>query len=111
MTGSLPDHNLSTDLFEIIGRLRQSAASASRSGQFQELERIADEILQWQIRLRKAITLALGERDMSSGWGAVVNQIATVRKERDGAQQLHTLDIEDLARYAKELRDALEAKQ
>lgn len=94
MTGSLPDMNLSLDLFDAIGKLRRSANIASRSGQMDELMQIADEIVRWQIRLRRQIVSALGTDNMTDSWAAIVKQIGEMRHERDGAQMLHKLDTE-----------------
>lgn len=94
--GHVPDLNLSTDLFDTIGRLRRSANTASRYGQADELQRIADEVLQWQIRLRKAIVDALGHHEMALGWGTIVNQIEAARKERDSARTLNQMTLEDV---------------
>lgn len=91
-----PDMDLTLDLFEIIGRLRRSADVASRYGQTDELHRIADQVLQWQTRLRKAVVLAIGHDDMMTGWGTIVNQIAELRRERDGAQMVRKLVLEEM---------------
>jgi hypothetical protein len=96
ISGQAPDLNLSTDLFEIIGRLRRSANTASRYGQLDELMRIADEIVQWQIRLRKAVVDALGHHEMATGWGTIVNQIDSTRRERDSIQTLNQMTLEDI---------------
>lgn len=117
MTGSLPDPNLGVELSELVGLLRQQASIASRSGQYEDLNRLADRFLQWQKQLKRAFNLALGDGEFVT-WALLVNRVAEVRHERDGAQQLHQMAADDLKRYDRqytalrdELDEALEAKR
>lgn len=50
---------MASDFFDIIGRLRRSANTASRYGQVDELQRIADDLVRWQAQLRTEICRAL----------------------------------------------------
>lgn len=99
MTGSLPDLNLSLDFSDLVGKLRREANTASRSGQYESLNRLADEMLSWQSRLRRALLLALGEESGTKAWATIVNQVNQVRHERDGAQQVSTYNAEQLREY------------
>lgn len=99
MTGSLPDMNLSLDFMDLVGKLERQANIASRSGQYEDLHGLARELTEWQTRLRRAFVLALGNDDMAVAWGTIVNQVASVRHERDTAQTLHTLAAQDLRAY------------
>lgn len=108
MTGQLPDGNLNLDLSALIGRVHQQASIASRSGQYEDLEHIAAELTLWQRRLQRAFALALGEPDNQTGWVTVVNQVAQVRHERDGAQQLHQMAVEAMAEYNRAVVEQFE---
>lgn len=99
MTGSLPDSNLLLDFMGLVGKLERQANIASRSGQYDDLHGLARELTEWQARLRRAFVLALGDSDMTVAWSTIVNQVASVRHERDTAQTLHTLAAEDLRAY------------
>lgn len=103
MTGSMGDPNLSLDLFDIVGRLRRSADTASRYGQTDQLQRIADEIVQWQIRLRRAVTDALGTHDMNSGWDVIVREVHQMVVERDSAQQIRFLADPEIVAYSRKV--------
>lgn len=118
MTGSLPDPNQSLDFADLVGRLRRSAATAARHGQMDELETLAHDLLVWQARLQRAIQFAISEEpDPTVTWTKIVNQVGTVRHERDSAQQLHQMAADDLRRYdeqysrQKEELDALRAQK
>lgn len=111
MTGSLPDMNLSLDFMDLVGKLERQANIASRAGQYDELHGLAREFIEWQKRLRRAFVLALGETDTAVGWGTIVNQVAVVRHERDGAQTLQRVTVEESRRWEQafgETRQELE---
>jgi hypothetical protein len=99
MTGTMGDPNLNLDLSELIGKIHQQANIASRSGQMEDLQTIAIALTNWQARLRRAFLLALGEPNSTAGWVTVVNQVAQVRHERDGAQRVSTYNAEQLREY------------
>jgi hypothetical protein len=103
MTGSLPDANLSLDLSDLVGRLRRQANVSSRFGQYEALTHLADELVTWQRRIRRALALALGEDDDATAtWTTLVNQVSQVRHERDSAQMLHNMATADLREYDRQ---------
>lgn len=96
---ALPDMDLSLDFMDLIGKLHRQASIASRSGQMEDLEKIAAELVEWQKRLRRAFVLALGNNDLAVAWGTLVNSVAELRRDRDTAQTLHRMAAEDLQAY------------
>jgi hypothetical protein len=118
ISGHAPDPRLGTDLFATLGRLRRIAASLNAPPmQIDSLQKVADEVIQWQQRLRKAVVDALGHHDMNLGWDTIVNQVASTVRERDSAQLLHRMAAQDLADYdaqwtaQREELDALRAEE
>lgn len=72
------------DFFDIIGRLRRSANTASRFGQTDELQRLADELVRWQARLRTEICKALDITPPTSV--SIETMIERIRNEHERAE-------------------------
>jgi hypothetical protein len=105
--GHVPDRKLDGDLFEIVGRLRRSANISSRFGQADELQGIADDILQWSTRLRKALLEALEPGlDLTAGWPALVAAAEALRKTYDSMLTLGRMNGQELGRMEQQFGEA-----
>lgn len=105
--GHVPDRKLDTDLFELVGKLRRSANTASRFGQTDELQAIADGILQWSVRLRKALLEALEPGlDLNAGWPTLIAAAEALRKTYDSMATLVRVNAEDLMQMEQQFGEA-----
>jgi len=95
-----PLPNLSTGLFDLIGRIRRAIGTLRiEPMSVDRMQGLTDEIVRWQIQLRREVVEALGDHDMNVGWDTIVAQIDTLRRERDTAQTLHSMAAQDLQEY------------
>jgi hypothetical protein len=95
--GHVPDRKLDMDLFDIINRLRRNANTSARFGQTDELQGIADEILRWSTRLRKALLDALEPGlDLNAGWPALIASAEALRKTYDSVMTLGRMNAQEL---------------
>lgn len=70
--------------FELVGRLRRSAATSSRYGQTDELQALADEFVRWQAHVRTEICRALEVNPPTSvSWETMIER---VRNEHNRAE-------------------------
>jgi len=108
-----PLPNLSTGLFDLIGRIRRAIGTLRiEPMSVDRMQGLTDEIVRWQIQLRREVVEALGDHDMNVGWDTIVAQIDTLRRERDIAQTLHSMAAQDLQEYDRKWsaqREELEA--
>lgn len=105
--GHVPDRKLDSDLFELIGRLRRSANISSRFGQTDELQGIADAILQWSTRLRKALLEALEPGlGLDAGWPTLIAAAEALRKTYDSMATLGRMTAQDLGRMEQQFGEA-----
>lgn len=84
-----PSSPTAGDFFDIIGRLRRSANTSSRYGQTDELQRIADELVRWQARVRTEICRALDINPPTSV--SIEAMIERVRNEHKRAERTDSL--------------------
>jgi len=105
--GHVPDRKLDTDLFELIGQLRRNADTSSRFGQADDLERIADELLRWSARLRKALLEALEPSlDPDVSWVPLIAAAQALRKTHESMLILGSATAQELIRMEQQSGEA-----
>lgn len=91
-----PSSPAAGEFFDIIGRLRRSANTSSRYGQCDELQRIADELVRWQARLRTDICRALEITPPTSV--SMETMVERIRNEHERATTKEMNDRESSSR-------------